>query len=84
MRKVNMNKDEVTPEDIVGEKLGVGDTVAFCLAGTSSDMRLGKVVKVNKKTVSIEYDSWPRYDGKVESITVMRAFDSVVVVEHKF
>lgn len=44
--------------DVAGKEIEVGMSVAFCTAGRSSDMRLGKVVRMTKKQVEIEYTDY--------------------------
>lgn len=41
------------PVDIAGKVIDIGDTVAFCTAGKSSDMRIGKVIRITPKQVEI-------------------------------
>lgn len=70
--------------DIVGKPLSIGCMVAFCMAGRSSDMRVGEVVRMTKKQVEIEYTStrfcWEA-KGMVEyRTTCMRNAENVVVV----
>lgn len=70
--------------DIVGKPLGVGCMVAFCMAGRSSDMRVGEVIRTTKKQVEIEYSD-SHYSYKENAVveyraTCMRNAENVVVV----
>lgn len=40
--------------DVAGRILEVNDLVAYCLAGTSAQMRVGKVIKISAKQVAIK------------------------------
>lgn len=63
--------------DIFGNVLLVGDTVAFGMAQTMN-LSVGVIVKINPKTVTIEYKSNDFYSGKVETLEARRSFDNVV------
>jgi len=57
-------KFSVPPTDVAGKIIEVGDTVAFCVAGRSSDMRLGKVMSIMKKQCSIEHTADAVWNGR--------------------
>jgi len=63
---------KLTPLDVDGKLLQVGDRVAFCLGGKGTEMRLGEVIKVTAKQVLIQHR------GKNQ--TTARAFDAVAKV----
>lgn len=68
-------------QDVSGRELKVGQKVAFCLAGKSSAMRIGKVVRVMPKTVAIKHETYSRCKGVTEEVETVRAFSSVCIVE---
>lgn len=63
--------------DIFGSPLAIGDVVAFGL-GQTMNLSVGVIVKINPKTVLIEYKSNDFYSGKVETREARRSFDNVV------
>lgn len=63
--------------DIFGSPLAVGDVVAFGLGGTMN-LSVGTIIKINPKTVTIEYKSNDFYSGKVQTLEARRSFDNVV------
>lgn len=42
------------PKDCAGRELKVGQKVAYCMAGTSQDMRLARIKKISPKMVSLD------------------------------
>lgn len=64
--------------DIFGTPLTVGDIVAFGL-GQTMNLSVGTIIKINPKTVTIEYKSNDFYSGKLETLEARRSFDNVVV-----
>lgn len=65
----------MSPLDIAGRELQAGQSVAFCMAGQSSNMRVAKVLRVLPKTV--ELDAKRPYGVS----PVRRAHDCVAIVE---
>ena len=74
-------------QDIRGVEINVGDTVVFGLAQTKT-LSIGKVIKINPKTVKIEYKalSWHWKSGECKEYTeeCLREFDNVVVTNGGF
>lgn len=68
-------------QDVSGRELKVGQKVAFCLAGNSSAMRIGEVVRVRPNTVVIKHKTFIRWTGVTEEVETVRAFSSVCIVE---
>lgn len=68
-------------KDVSGRELKVGQKVAFCLAGKSYAMCIGKVVRVMPKTVAIKHETYIRWNGITEEVETVRAFSSVCIVE---
>lgn len=68
-------------QDVSGRELKVGQKVAFCLAGKSYAMRIGKVVRVMPKTVAIKHETYSRWKRMTEEVETVRAFSSVCIVE---
>lgn len=66
-------------QDVSGRELKVGQKVAFCLAGKSYAMCIGKVVRVMPKTVAIKHET--RWNGMTEEVETVRSFSSVCIVE---
>lgn len=56
--------DDTRPKDVSGKVLELGDKVAFCSAGRSSDMRIGEVVRITPKQVEIAHPKEPQWNGK--------------------
>lgn len=60
-------------KDLVGKELVIGSRVAYCLAGSSQNMRVSTVTKLSPKTVTVEAtNDW----GGV----IRRSHSAVVVV----
>lgn len=59
-----MSEFKVPPLDVAGKLIQLGDTVAFCVAGRSSDMRIGKVMSLMKKQCSIEHEADYEWNGR--------------------
>lgn len=68
-------------QDVSGRELKVGQKVAFCLAGKSYAMCIGKVIRVMPKTVAIKHETYTRWNGMTEEVETVRAFSSVCIVE---
>lgn len=68
-------------QDVSGRELKVGQKVAFCLAGKSYAMCIGKVIRVMSKTVAIKHETYIRWKGMTEEVETVRAFSSVCIVE---
>lgn len=62
--------------DVSGKTLTIGDTVAFCMAGTASTMRTGKIIRFTKKQVEIEHAPFGYYDTTITK----RNFDCVALI----
>lgn len=47
-------------KDVAGRELVVGQRVAYCLAGTSQDMRIAKIKSITPKMVILDtvIDAW--------------------------
>lgn len=63
---------KLTPLDVDGKMLQIGDRVAFCLGGTGTVMKLGEVIKVTAKQVLIQH--------RGSNQTTQRAFDAVAKI----
>lgn len=50
-----MAEFQLKPVDIAGKIIDLGDKVAFCTAGKSSDMRIGEVIQVTPRQVKVAY-----------------------------
>lgn len=75
---------EVKAKDVSGKPIVIGSIVAFCAAGKSSLMHMGKVIKLTHKTATVEY--WkPRHVWGAESAheiaEARRAHDVLCLVE---
>lgn len=68
-------------QDVSDRELKVGQKVAFCLAGKSSAMRIGKVARVMPKTVAIKHETYIRWKGMPVEVETVRPFSSVCIVE---
>lgn len=68
-------------QDVSGRELKVGQKVAFCLAGKSYAMCIGKVVRVMPKTVAIKHETNIIWKGMTEEVETVRPFSSVCIVE---
>lgn len=83
-----MSEFQVPPVDVAGKVLSVGDSVAYCMAGKSSDMRVGPITRLTKKQVVLEYpEEGSVWDSKQQKYVpaiiqrkVMRDFSNVAKV----
>lgn len=65
-------------KDVSGKILEVGDTVAFCIGGRGTVMRLGVVKKLTDKSVVLDVP-----ENRLTYNDETRRYDKVVVVDTK-
>jgi hypothetical protein len=81
------NVFQSVPQDVAKKAMYIGDQVAFCAAGRSSDMRVGKIIRFTKKQVEIEHEELQgKWVGSKwvkdvpTTVTSMRNFENVAKV----